>query len=245
MGREDGKPAFDPFPRRKNKFNIEGPIGTLSDIKLIRTDTTLDHSQKAEKQRKKRKILGRNSVSNMSLFYSAPFRALLVGPLLSLSFPFFAFSLSFIPLLSYSSLGSSLRSEGIGLWRVVGREDFGKMEEVDTESILCFTPGKWCPHLHLHLHLHLLLLLLHLLVVGVMFLLGFVWLVMAAFFSFFFFFFYVTQISKNDATHVIKSAIFLPYPPSAFFCFLLFSASVIIIIISFSGNIPQSSVLIN
>ena len=135
MGREDGKPAFDPFPRRKNKFNIEGPIGTLSDIKLIRTDTTLDHSQKAEKQRKKRKILGRNSVSNMSLFYSAPFRALLVGPLLSLSFPFFAFSLSFIPLLSSFSPGSSLRSEGIGLWRVVGREDFGKMEEVDTESI--------------------------------------------------------------------------------------------------------------
>ena len=33
----------------KNAINIDGANGPVSDVKLIRTDTTLDLSQKAEK----------------------------------------------------------------------------------------------------------------------------------------------------------------------------------------------------
>jgi len=88
MGREDGKPAFDPFPRRKNKFNIEGPIGTLSDIKLIRTDTTLDHSQKAEKQRKKKENFGEKLGLELVPFLLGALSSFACG---SPSLPFFPF----------------------------------------------------------------------------------------------------------------------------------------------------------
>ena len=34
---------------KKNQVTIKSPVGDISVVTLIRTDTTLDHSQKAEK----------------------------------------------------------------------------------------------------------------------------------------------------------------------------------------------------
>ena len=39
----------EPAPRRKIDVKREPPVGGVSVFTLIRTDTTLDHSQKAEK----------------------------------------------------------------------------------------------------------------------------------------------------------------------------------------------------
>ena len=39
----------EPAPQRKIDVKIELPVGSVSVFTLIRTDTTLDHSQKAEK----------------------------------------------------------------------------------------------------------------------------------------------------------------------------------------------------
>ena len=39
----------EPVPRRKIDVKREPPVGGVSVFTLIRTDTTLDHSQKAEK----------------------------------------------------------------------------------------------------------------------------------------------------------------------------------------------------
>jgi hypothetical protein len=36
-------------PRRKINVTSKSPVGDISVVTLIRTDTTLDHSQKAEK----------------------------------------------------------------------------------------------------------------------------------------------------------------------------------------------------
>ena len=36
-------------PQRKIHVTSKSPVGDISDVTLIRTDTTLDHSQKAEK----------------------------------------------------------------------------------------------------------------------------------------------------------------------------------------------------
>ena len=47
-GRGPGKPGAL-FPHRKIDVKREPPVGGVSVFTLIRTDTTLDHSQKAEK----------------------------------------------------------------------------------------------------------------------------------------------------------------------------------------------------
>ena len=39
----------EPLPRRKIGVTSKTPVGVISVVTLIRTDTTLDHSQKAEK----------------------------------------------------------------------------------------------------------------------------------------------------------------------------------------------------
>ena len=47
-GRVPGKPGAL-LPHRKIDVKRELPVGSVSVFTLIRTDTTLDHSQKAEK----------------------------------------------------------------------------------------------------------------------------------------------------------------------------------------------------
>ena len=58
--RKKKKKESTPAPPRKISLTSRPPVGGLSDIKLIRTDTTLDLSQKAEKvcwrKGKKKKI---------------------------------------------------------------------------------------------------------------------------------------------------------------------------------------------
>ena len=46
-------------PHRKIHVTSKSPVGDISDVTLIRTDTTLDHSQKAEKVCKKCPVLCR------------------------------------------------------------------------------------------------------------------------------------------------------------------------------------------
>ena len=48
MDESPGKPEA-PAPHRKIVVTSKSPVGDISVVTLIRTDTTLDHSQKAEK----------------------------------------------------------------------------------------------------------------------------------------------------------------------------------------------------
>ena len=45
----DQSKLWEPVPRQKIDVKRELPVGSVSVFTLIRTDTTLDHSQKAEK----------------------------------------------------------------------------------------------------------------------------------------------------------------------------------------------------
>ena len=46
---EASEQAQEDIPPNKNKGDSKSPVGDISVVTLIRTDTTLDHSQKAEK----------------------------------------------------------------------------------------------------------------------------------------------------------------------------------------------------
>ena len=54
-------------PQRKIHVTSKSPVGDISVVTLIRTDTTLDHSQKAEKVCRWRYMLAYDFKSEVSL----------------------------------------------------------------------------------------------------------------------------------------------------------------------------------
>jgi len=67
--REIARASSWQHPPMKNKATSKSPVGDISVVTLIRTDTTLDHSQKAEKVWCSHSVYSRQIIKKSPVFY--------------------------------------------------------------------------------------------------------------------------------------------------------------------------------